>query len=177
MNKNKILILAVIVVIVLLAASRLVKHPFNFTPITAMAIFAGFYLKKYWGLVIPLAATAVSDYFLGFYDWQVMISVYVGFAIAYFLGWLLSRHKKWYNIFIASAASSLIFFIITNFSVWAFFNWYPHTWAGFISCFTLALPFFRNGFVGDFIYTGLLFGLFEAAIFLVEKRATKFSEA
>jgi hypothetical protein len=168
-NKTKILIVAAIIIAA--AASRLVKHPFNFTPVVAMALFAGCYLQKRWALVLPLAAMFVSDFFLGFYDWQVMASVYVSIALAFFIGWYLRNRVKWYSVTLAALASSLTFFIITNFAVWAFFAWYPHTWAGLVSCFTLALPFFRNTLIGDLVYSGVFFGAYELVMYLNAKRA------
>jgi hypothetical protein len=160
-------------IILLAAASRLVKHPFNFTPVAAMAIFAGAYLKNWKGLFIPLFAMVVSDYFIGFYDWQVMGSVYVGIAIAYSLGYLISNKKKWYTVLGAGLVSSIAFFVVTNFAVWAFFSWYPHTVAGLVNCFTLALPFFRNTLMGDLVYTGAFFGVYEGVIYLVENKVKK----
>lgn len=170
MRKEGFKIAIIIAIILLAAASRLVKHPFNFTPIVAMAIFSGFYLKKYWGLVIPLGAMLASDYFIGFYDWQVMASVYAAIIIAYGIGWFLSKHKKWYNILLSAIASSIIFFIVTNFAVWALFDWYPHTWSGLLSCFTLAIPFFRNSFIGDVVYTGAFFAVFELARVAIDRK-------
>lgn len=170
-NKTKILI--AVLIILAAAASRLVKHPFNFTPVAAMALFAGCYLHKKWGVVLPLAAMFVSDIFIGFYDWQVMASVYLSIALAFAIGWFLNRHKKWYTVIGASLASSITFFLVTNFAVWAFFNWYPHTLAGLLSCFTLALPFFRNTLLGDLVYSGILFGAYELILILVARKITQ----
>jgi hypothetical protein len=166
-------IIFIISIVLLAAASRLVKHQFNFTPVAAMAIFAGAYLKNWKGLFIPLFAMVVSDYFIGFYDWQVMGSVYVGIAIAYLMGYLISNKKKWYTVLGAGLASSIAFFIVTNFAVWAFFSWYPHTVAGLVNCFTLALPFFRNTLMGDLVYTGAFFGVYEGVVYLVDNRTRK----
>ncbi|MDD5032415.1 MAG: hypothetical protein PHR36_05275 [Patescibacteria group bacterium] len=163
MSKRTKIIIAILVV-VLAAASRLVEHPFNFTPIVAMSIFAGCYLETRWGIILPILAMLVSDYFIGFYDFPVMASVYLAIALAFGLGWILRKYKKWYNVALASLISSLAFFFVTNFAVWAFFNWYPHTLAGLASCFTLAIPFFRNTLAGDLFYTVLFFGLFELAL-------------
>lgn len=157
-------------IVVLAAASRLVKHPFNFTPVAAMAIFAGCYLDRKWAVILPLAAMFVSDYFIGFYDWPVMASVYAGIAAAFFIGRLISKRKKWYNIIAGSLSASIIFFIVTNFSVWAFFAWYPHTLAGLLNCFALALPFFRNTIMGDVIYTTVFFGVYETVMALSYKK-------
>ena len=91
---NKIKIIVTIMIVLLAAASRLVKHPFNFTPVAAMALFAGCYLGKKWGVFLPLAAMFVSDIFIGFYDWQVMASVYLAIALAFAIGWYFEKPKK-----------------------------------------------------------------------------------
>jgi hypothetical protein len=169
-QRTKIAIAALVVV--LAAASRLTKHPFNFTPIVAMAIFGGYYLKNKWAVILPLAAMVISDYFIGFYDFPVMASVYVSITLAFFIGKYASS-KKWFFVPLSSLASSVIFFLVTNFAVWAFFDWYPHTWAGLVTNFTLALPFFRNTLLGDVFYTGVLFGVYELAIYLATKRLEK----
>lgn len=168
-TRTKILIAAAIIIAA--AASRLMKHPFNFTPVAAMALFAGCYLQRRWTLILPLGAMLVSDYFIGFYDWQVMTSVYVSIALAFFIGWYLRVRVKWHGVTLAALASSVTFFVVTNFAVWAFFNWYPHTWAGLINCFTLALPFFRNTLIGDLVYAGMLFGAYELVLRLAAQKA------
>lgn len=167
---NKTKIFFVVAIIALVVASRLVKHPFNFSPIIAVSIFSGFYLKKYWAVILPLIAMVVSDYFIGFYDWQIMASVYGSIVVAFLIGGLLASHKKWYNVFFSAVVSSVLFFLITNFAVWAFFDWYPHTLSGLVSCFTLAIPFFRNSFIGDLVYTSALFSIFEFSLFLADKK-------
>ncbi len=171
--KNKHQLVLIVAIIILAAASRLVNHPFNFTPIIAMSIFAGAYLGKKWGIALPLAAMIVSDYIIGFYDWQVMASVYIGIALAFFIGRFLQSGFSWAKTIGAAIASSIAFFLITNFAVWAFFNWYPHTWAGLANCFTLALPFFRNSLAGDVIYTILFIGSYEFILFLKAKKVVK----
>ncbi len=169
MSKKTQIIVAVLIII-LAAASRLVAHPWNFTPIAAMSLFAGAYLGKKWGVVLPLAAMFLGDIFIGFYDWPVMVSVYLALVLAFGLGWLLRGQKRWYGVLGAAITSSAIFFVVTNFAVWVFFSWYPHTWAGLVSCFTLALPFFKNTLAGDIIYTGLFFGLYELILFTASKK-------
>ncbi|PIR93564.1 hypothetical protein COT99_00135 [Candidatus Falkowbacteria bacterium CG10_big_fil_rev_8_21_14_0_10_43_10] len=153
--------------------SRLVDHPYNFTPIAAMALFAGCYLRTKWGILLPLAAMLASDYFIGFYDWQVMAAVYASFALVFTLGWLLRKYKNWHNIILASLVSSVMFFVVTNLAVWAFFNWYAHTREGLIYCFTLALPFFRNTLAGDLSYTVLFFGAYESILLFADKKVIK----
>ena len=172
-NKKSIIIF--IAIIILAAASRLIDHPYNFTPLGAMALFAGAYgMKKYW-IVLPLAVLLIGDYFLGFYNWPVMAAVYGSFALAFVIGWQMRKRVKWQNIAAASLVSSIVFFLITNFAVWAFASWYPHTLAGLLNCFTLAIPFFRNTLLGDLVYSAALFGGYELVSYFVVNSKTKFA--
>lgn len=177
MSKENKKILGVIAVILLVAASRLVKHPYNFTPITAMALFAGFYLRKQWGIIFPLLGMLVSDYFIGFYDWKLMAAVYVGIGAGFYIGWFLQNRIKWYSVILSALVASILFFIISNFSVWFFYEWYPHTLAGLMQCFALAIPFFKKSLAGDLIYTGVLFGAYQLAQKYSERKVLKNSEA
>ena len=90
----------------------------------------------------------------------------MSFALIVGIGlWLrLRRHPA----LIAGAAltSSVLFFLMTNLGVWASGHLYPRTWAGLVTCYTAALPFFRNGLEGDLLYTLVLFG----GIALMERR-------
>ena len=69
MSKNKNLIIISILLIILGFATRLLPHPANFAPITAIALFAGIYLPKRWAIILPLIAMFISDIFIGFYTW------------------------------------------------------------------------------------------------------------
>ena len=66
----------------------------------------------------------------------------------------------------AAMTSSALFFLVTNFGVWAFGSLYPMTWDGLIACYVAAVPFFRNTLQGDLFYTLVLFGGFR----LLERR-------
>ncbi|MFA6423534.1 MAG: DUF6580 family putative transport protein [Patescibacteria group bacterium] len=136
---------------------RLIPHIPNFAPITAMALFGACYLDKKYAIVFPLIAMLISDMFLGFH--QVMFWVYGSFVLIGFLGMWLKNHKSSENIVFGSLVGSVIFFLITNFGVWLG-PWYSHNLNGFISCYTLALPFFRNTIIGDLFYTGVFFSSF-----------------
>jgi|GEM_PF-258204 hypothetical protein len=67
------LIYAIIIAAII---TRFIPHMPNFAPITALAIFSGANLgwKKSVGLV--LAARFISDIFLGFFAWPLMVAVY-----------------------------------------------------------------------------------------------------
>ena len=93
--------------IIFAAIIRLMPHPPNFAPITAMALFGGlnFHNKKL-AYSIPLLAMIISDLFLGFYS--ISIFVYTSFIAITFIGTVINKISI-SNIFL----SSLLFFIIT----------------------------------------------------------------
>lgn len=140
---------------------RLLPHPANFAPITAIAIFGGSVLPKKVSIWIPLGAMVVSDAIIGFYALMPLIwACYVAIALAS-SRWLrpatLGRGVKF------TLASSLFFFLVTNFGVWVTSGMYAHSWAGLTNCYVLALPFFRNSFLSDICYTGALFSAYVLA--------------
>ena len=169
--KNKIIIFAIL--IVLGSAFRLLPHPLNFTPIGAIALFSGFYFKKKYALVIPVLAMLISDSFLGFYNWKLMFAIYGSFLLCVALGFWLKKHKKWYTILGGSLACSVLFFLITNFAVWAFAPWYAKTFFGIIQCYIMAIPFFRNTLLGDLFYVTIFFGAYEIVQVWIKTRIFK----
>ncbi len=160
MSKSRLLV--VVLMILAAAASRLIPHPPNLASITAVALFGGAYLtNKRLALIVPIAALFLSDLILGFY--RHMEIVYGSFLLVVFLGFWLQRKRSALRIAGAALASSVIFFIVTNFGVWAFESLYPKTAAGLLACYVAAIPFFQNTLVGDALYTAVLFGGFALA--------------
>lgn len=142
---------------------RFLPHWPNFAPITALALFGGTYLKnKKLVVILPLAAMLVSDYFIGFYSWPIMASVYLSFALSGGLGLWLKGRKNLANVIGVTLLASVQFYLITNFAVWAFGTMYPHDPSGLLASYLNALPFFRNTLLGDFFYVSLMFGAYEA---------------
>ncbi len=169
-NLNRFKIVMIFAFIFGCALLRLLPHPWNFTPIAAMALFGGVYINKKYALIVPLLAMLVSDYFLGFYEWRLMLAVYGSFLLVGLIGIWLKNQKNLLNIAGASLTGSILFFLITNFAVWAFSSWYTKDFSGLIYCYTLALPFFRNTLMGDLFYAGALFGAYETVLILVKNR-------
>lgn len=143
------------------ALTRLVPHPWNFTPLAAMALFAGaHFADRRLALAVPLIALLISDVFLGFYS--TMAWIYASFMISVLIGRLVRRNREILPIFGAAFASSIQFFVVTNFGHWLASD-YPRTPAGLAACYGAAIPFFRNTLMGDLFFTAVLFGLFGAA--------------
>ena len=154
-------ILLVVSIIISAALSRLLPHVWNATPITAVALFSGAYLTdRRLAFFVPLAALFVSDVILGFYGPGEMASVYLSFALVVALGLWVGEKRSVLRIGSAALSASLLFFVTTNFAVWAFGTAYPKSIAGLIECYGVALPFFRHTLAGDLSYTLLLFGGF-----------------
>jgi len=142
------------------AALRLVPHPPNFTPIGAMALFSGAYLGRRGAvaLVAPLGALFLSDLVLGFY--RGMPTVYFSVALIVIIGWVALRRVSPIRVGGAAIASSVLFFMLTNFGTWLSSGFYPRTLAGLEACYIAAIPFFQNTVAGDLFYAAVLFGGF-----------------
>lgn len=145
--------------VILGAALRLVPHPANFTPLTAIGLFGGATLGKKTALWIPLAALVVSDFFIGFDSFASRSSVYGSFLIITLLGFVVGKKITPLRVIGGAVAGSVIFYVITNLVVLYPPVMYPHTLAGQMASYAAALPFLRNMMLGDLVYTGLLFGL------------------
>ena len=140
-KKEKVLFSFVLIA----ALTRLVPHPPNFAPITAMSLFAGAYFtRKQLAFIVPLLAMLISDLFLGFYT--ISIFVYLSFAVITFIGQQKNRVTPKLVLL-----GSVLFFLISNFGVWLLY--YPKTIDGLVSCFALAIPFFATSLLGDIFYS------------------------
>ena len=143
--------------ILILVFSRIIPHPPNFTPIIAVAMVSGYFFKNvYVSLGVLLIAMLLADRFIGFYD--NILFVYLSLFIISFIFFKISRKINFKNLFIYGFASSIIFFIISNFGVWALGSPginnipYERNFDGLIQCYIFALPFFGNTFFSTLIF-------------------------
>lgn len=144
--------------IVLGVVSRLVPHPWNATPIMAIALFGGTYLSRRWAILLPLATIILSDAIIGWH--ATMLFTWGAFALTGGLAWWVRMRPSASRIAAAGVAGSLLFFLITNFGVWVAGGLYPSTALGLRDCFVAAIPFYRNTLIGDLVYTGAFFGVY-----------------
>ncbi len=141
------------------AALRLLPHPSNFTPIGALALFAGAHFDdKRWAFIVPLAAMFLSDILIGFHGQMPVI--YGAFAVIVCMGFVLREKRTALRVTGASLAAATFFFIVSNFAVWAFDGLYPMTFQGLVTCYVAAIPFFQNWLAGTLLYSAALFGGF-----------------
>ena len=154
--------LALAAFILLAAATRMVPHPSNFAPITAIALFGGVQFRgKAEAFLVPLAAMFLSDLVLGFHS--QMAGVYLSFALIVLIGRWVRGRKTASGIAGGALAGSVLFFLLTNFGVWVSDGMYPKTAQGLLQCYVAAIPFFENSLLGDAFFSLTLFGGFALA--------------
>jgi hypothetical protein len=189
MKLNKTIIWSLILLVVVAALYRIIPgRPYGFAPQWAMALFAGAVIKdKKWALIIPVLSMFISDLLYqllynaglssipGFYEgqWQN----YVLFGLLAFVGFLI-RKMNVLNILIASLVAPTVYFILSNFVLWA--GWTgtrglgrPKTWDGLMLCYTDALPFYRTSLIATVVFSGILFGSY----YLINRNAAKTANA
>jgi hypothetical protein len=154
--------LLALALIVIAAALRIAPHPWNFTPIGAMALFSGAILKdRRLAFLFPLLALFAGDIFIGFH--KLIPVVYASFLINVAIGLWLRDRRTVTRISLATLLGAIQFFLVTNFAVWQFLGGYPHTAGGLMACYIAGVPFFWNTIAGDAVYAVLLFGSFTFA--------------
>ena len=169
LNKNLKNYFLPICLILVLSFSRLIPHPWNFTPILAVGIFSGFYFKNFiLSLFIVVFSMFLGDLYLGFHS--TMFFTYISLSVAVVMG-LFIKHFKFTEILFSGLASSVCFFIITNFGTWLTLDMYEKNFSGLLQSYVLAIPFFHNTLISTFLYLIVLKLLFD----LVIKKASKIS--
>lgn len=148
---NRLLFVSSLIAVAVLL--RLLPHPPNFTPVCAIALFGGFALGKKESVYIPLLIMGISDLIIGTHI--MMPAVYLCFMVTVYLGWQLQKKATFGNLILASTVSSVVFFLFTNFVCWLMF--YERSFDGLVSCYVLAIPFFKNTFVSSLIFSTVLF--------------------
>ena len=152
-------LLLALALIGLCVAARLLPHMSNFSPVAAAALFAGAMLgRRSLALVVPLAAMLIGDFVLGFYHWQVMATVYAALALPALIGMIARSSRVWLLAIGGALASALVFFVTTNFAVWAFTGMYSLDGAGLVQCYVAALPYLKYTVAGDLFWSVALFG-------------------
>ncbi len=154
--------LLALIVILIAAGLRIAPHPWNFTPIGAMALFSGALVRdRRLAFLFPLAALFAGDLFLGFH--KLMPVVYASFLLSVLIGRWMQNRRTLARVTGATLLGAAQFFIVTNFGVWALADFYPRTLAGLAACYIAGIPFFWNTSAGDAFYVGILFGSFALA--------------
>jgi hypothetical protein len=151
---------------------RVVPHPWNFAPIGAIALFGGakFYRRSF-GIAMPLLTMLIGDAFIGFHS--AMPVIYATYALIAVIGMFLRNRESVPAVGGAALLSSTIFFITTNFDVWARGTTYAKTAAGLVTCYVAAIPYFGNTIASDLLFSAIFFGAFAIA----ERKIPAFAKA
>ena len=158
LTKNLKIEIFPITIILILAFSRLLPHAPNFTPIIATALMSGFLLKnKNLSLVVVLMAMFISDLTIGFYSSYFFVYFSLILIILVFSSFIKKINFK--NLLVLSILSSLLFFIVTNFGVWAMGNMYEKNFSGLVLCYIFAIPFFTNTLLSTIFFSYSIFYL------------------
>jgi len=145
-----------ICVILVLSFSRIIPHPSNFTPILAVGIFSGFYFKNFiLSFFIVIFSMFLGDIYLGFHS--TMFFTYTSLSLAVLIGFFIKK-LNFKEVAFGGLASSVCFFIITNFGVWILSPMYEKSFAGLMQSYIMGIPFFHNTLISTFLYL-LLFKL------------------
>jgi hypothetical protein len=153
--------------IVLAVLSRLLPHPgwMNFTAVTGALLYFG--ARRSWReMAVPLAALMATDYVLTVFVYrypfavQGYLLIWAAWVGVMALGWLLLRSKtSVLRVAAGALAGPTLFWLLSNFAVWAGGTMYPLTSEGFRSCYIAAIPFYRNDLVSTAIVVGVAFGV------------------
>jgi hypothetical protein len=154
-------IFVVLAVCFRLAIPFVQSHPWHFTPVAASLLFFGACgsRRQLW---FPVTVLAASDVILSKFvyhyplSWDLLVT-WAWYAAVVALGTGLSRHLKPLWIMASALASSVSFFLLSNFVVWLAYDMYPKTFSGLITCYVAAVPFFRGTFASDLLFTPVLF--------------------
>lgn len=144
-------------IIFALAIFRLLPHLPNVSPVAAMALFGGaYYADKRMAFIVPFLALFLSDLILGLHN--SMIFVYAGFALTVAIGFLLKDRVTVTNTAFAVVASSVLFFLLTNFGAWMTSGLYLKSAEGLMQAYVAGIPFFQNSLLGNLVFAAVIFG-------------------
>jgi hypothetical protein len=152
------------VIFAVLARMPFMPHPWNFTPVAAALLYFGARgsRRQLW---VPFALLAISDIILTKFVYSYVFSwdhfvTWAWYAAILWLGTSLRENSNWLRIAGAALVSSVSFFVVSNFAVWAYWtDMYPKTMSGLMTCYAAGLPFFRRTLAGDMLFTAIMFGL------------------
>jgi hypothetical protein len=153
----------ILAVVFRLIIPHITPHPWDFTPLGASLLFFGAYgLKRQ--LWVPVLLLAGLDIYLTkvVYQyplaWDHLIS-WAWYAATVWLGTRLRDRQQPLPVLGLALTSSVAFFIVSNFGVWAAYNMYPKNLSGLLLCYVAGVPFYERRIIGDLMFTAVFFAL------------------
>jgi len=140
-------------IFLVLAASRFIPHPPNFTSLLALSFYVPLLLGIKF-LPVLLISFIITDFIIGlhgitFFTWGSI--VLIGLISKLFISNIIMRVS-------GALFGACLFFIITNFGVWSLGS-YGYTFEGLVACYTLAIPFFNYSLISTFLFSSVIEGL------------------
>lgn len=185
--KNKFLV--ILLFIALASLTRLLPHPWNFTPLGGITLMsAALVNNRLKSFVIPFIVWIMSDYLVnvflynkGLLDFSYFISttalgVYVSMVLIWLVGSLLRTNIQFSTVIASSLSSSIIFYLVSNTFVFIGNPFYSQDVSGWLQCLAMGIPFYKNdfgilfgsfffnGIIGDLFYTTLLFSAYSLLV-------------
>jgi len=174
MKKQNNIILFTLLLVLLTTVTKLLfasKIEWSgFSPIIAIAVFSGMIVSnKSKSFLFPLVSLFISDVliqiiykmglfpFEGLYQYQWLN--YSILLLTTLIGWIL-QGKNYRSILTGTIAGPTLFFLISNFTVWAGNGGYhrPMNFEGFMLCLQDGLPFYKNSLLSTLLFTPILIG-------------------
>lgn len=182
-RKNLILVTSLLLAAVF---SRFVPHIGNFTAVIAVSLLGGAWIKRtQLAIIIPLAAVLLSDLVInntlyasgsGFtLFYPGMGFVYGAYAVIALIGrfGLSKMNNNKYAAYLGfGLASSIFFFLTTNFGSWLADPMYTKDFAGLMTAYEMGIPFFRGTVVGTLAYGMALIAVRDAILARVSSAQT-----
>lgn len=182
MKLNKEIVIAFILMIATTALYRVLPgRPYGFAPQIAVALLSGslFVKNKHYAFVLPLLSMFLSDLLYqvlyvnhlspiqGFYEGQWQNYILIAATAVFGFGLQTNQLSKFVGNFIAAPT---VYFLISNFMVWASFGGYqrPMTTEGLLQTMIDGLPFYGYSVAGTLVFGAVLFGGFK----LIQPRLT-----
>jgi hypothetical protein len=147
----------VLVLLIVGSLARLLPHAPNFSPVLAIALFGGVYLRRSQALWLPLVLMIGTDLLLGLHP--TLAFTWGSVLLTGLIGLWVRQANRPSRILSGAVVSAVVFFLVTNFGAWL--AYYPLTREGLFECYALAVPFFRTMLASTLVYTVVLFGSYE----------------
>src|ERR1700685_1914539 len=141
---------------------NVLPHAWHFTPVAASLLFFGARgsRRQMW---VPLALLIATDVILTKFIYAYTLSwdhlvTFAWYAAILWLGTNLREKSGPVRVIGAAVASSVSFFLVSNFAVWAAWQMYPKTLGGLMMSYAAGLPFFRGTVESDLFFSIAMFG-------------------
>ena len=131
----------------ILAISRFVPHPPNFTSLIALSFYVPLIFGKRYILSLILCFF-ITDLLIGFHSITLFTwgsIALIGFTTKYFIN---SKSQRYLGVL----SATMIFFILSNFGVWFVSSLHGINNLSLIETYIVAIPFYGNTLISTIIF-------------------------